>query len=358
MARTTKSLSELLDPNHGLSGREMRRVSRALTRIEIRPLLKAYARQAKRYQRDQRRDLRGLERLRKTTTKQIRGSNQRVDQAMRQHQNEARTQGAQLQATIDQTARESAARMESLQTGVLGDQIKALAAQGIAPGQSASQADLSAQASNQQARQVGMDGQWQNFAGTAAMQGNLLASMSRASSRRAGLGALNEANRAMMDRKADTRNAYGEARREVLGKMADQKALWGPTMLKNLMTLRDSERKFSNEKMALALDRARFGEDVRSNRAEEAIDRQKAQDGDSGGSGGSGGSDDSTYRDFFQAAQAIRTDGGKTPGNSIVPNRDFWQEVAQSEGLSLNPRQANAWARRYRRWLKQNGLIG
>ena len=72
MARR-KTLSDLLDPSMGLSGRDLRRVARALTRIETQPLINAYRRQASRYRRDMRRDMGGYERLRKTTNRQTKG---------------------------------------------------------------------------------------------------------------------------------------------------------------------------------------------------------------------------------------------------------------------------------------------
>jgi hypothetical protein len=75
MARHKTTWRDLLDPSRSLSGRELWRLDKAISRIETQPLINAYRRQASRYRRDMRRDLRGYERLRKTTNRRLSPSN-------------------------------------------------------------------------------------------------------------------------------------------------------------------------------------------------------------------------------------------------------------------------------------------
>ena len=356
-----KTWRDLLDPGHSLSGRELWRLDKAISRIETQPLINAYRRQASRYRRDMRRDMRGYERLRKNTTRQVRGGYKVLDRQNAAAQQATRQDGVNLQSQIAQTQQQAQADMSAQQQGIMGGQLDALAGQNIQPGQSSSQAALAQAVANAQAAQSQAGADWQSLGALSAQGANLTALNTRQADRSARASALSSINQNIMSRKAQARADYGEARREVLGKLADQKALIGPTRLKNLMDLRESERKYKNERLAImqdraqanadnALDWAKQREDARHNRAGEANDAK------GGGSSSGGSSGDTTYRDFFAAANTIRKEEvGK--GNPITPNGDFFDQVASSEGVSLNPRQRAAWSRRYRRWLRQHGLI-
>lgn len=354
-----KTLNDLLDPSYNLSGRDLRRVARALTRIETRPLINAYRRQARRYRRDMRRDMRGYERLRKTTKRSVAGAHNSFDRMLDQAGQAAQNQGLALQANVRQNSQAAQNTLNQTQSGVLGQQLDHLGAANVESG--LAEGALANQMAAQQVRQASESSDWQNLAAQVAAGNRQTIGNQRRSNIMARTEAMTGINNSIMARKGQARADYGEARREVLGKLADQKALIGPTRLKNLMDLRDAERTNMNEKAAMALDRAEYAEDVRHNKAgeaQDAADEQGRNDRDDDGSGSGGGSDDATYRDFFQAAQAIRTEDGARPGNDIRPNSDFFDQVARSEGLSLNPRQRRAWARKYRQWLRKNGLLG
>ena len=353
-----KTWRDLLDPGHSLSGRELWRLDKAISRIETQPLINAYRRQASRYRRDMRRDMRGYERLRKNTTRQVRGGYKVLDRQNAAAQQATRQDGVNLQSQIAQTQQQAQADMSAQQQGIMGGQLDALAGQNIQPGQSSSQAALAQAVANAQAAQSQAGADWQSLGALSAQGANLTALNTRQADRSARASALSSINQNIMSRKAQARADYGEARREVLGKLADQKALIGPTRLKNLMDLRESERKYSNEKLAImqdraqanadnALDWAKLNEDKRHNRAGEANDAK----GGGGSSGGSSG--DTTYRDFFAAAQTIRNGNS---GKRFTPTKEFFDDVASSEGVSLTPQQRRAWSRRYRQWLRRHGL--
>ena len=360
MARR-KTLSDLLDPSHSLSGRELWRLDKAISRIETQPLINAYRRQASRYRRDMRRDMGGYERLRKTTNRQTKGIYKGLDQQMAAAQRATRQSGQALQNQINQTSQAANAQLGQIQGSVLGQQMDILAGQNIDAGQSQSGAAIAQAMARQQVDQSGVGQDWAGLAGLTSNAAVGTVRNQRNANRSARAQALTNINTSIASRKGQARADYGEARREVLGKLADQKALIGPTRLKNLMDLRESERKYRNERLAImqdraqanadnALDRAKLNEDIRHNKAGEA------NDSSGGGSGGSSGGD-TTYRDFFAAANTIRKDAvGK--GNPITPDGDFFDQVASSEGVSLTPRQRAAWSRRYRRWLRQHGLLG
>jgi hypothetical protein len=310
--------------------------------------------------------MREYERLRKTTNRQTKGIYKGLDQQMAVAQQATRQSGQALQNQINQTSQAANAQLGQIQGSVLGQQMDTLAGLNIDPGQSQSGAAIANAMKNQQTAFMGngqgQTGMEQDWAGLAALSANAAFGTvrnQRNANRSARAQALTNINTSIASRKGQARADYGEARREVLGKLADQKALIGPTRLKNLMDLRESERKYRNERLAImqdraqanadnALDRAKLNEDIRHNKAGEAND---SSGGGSGGSGGSSG--DTTYRDFFAAAQTVR-DGNS--GKRFTPTKEFFDDVASQEGLSLTPQQRRAWSRRYRRWLRQHGL--
>jgi hypothetical protein len=280
MANKKNSKPNLLDPGSVVSGKQMWKAANAATRIELRPSLKAYGRQYKRLKRDQRRDDEGLKRLGNETAGNIRGIYNFAGGQMANSTAAAQQSGAELQQGLADAGTAEAQRMNALQSGVLGDQIQTLAAQGIAPGGSASQDALSQSLANRQVDQSNMSGNWDKLGATLAQGSENTARNMQAST--AAQGATSEAaiRTALASRRADTRTQYGEAKREATGKMADVKALFGPTRLNNIMKLRDSERGFVNERAAIlaearaaSADRklswAELEEEIRSNKAGE-----------------------------------------------------------------------------------------
>jgi hypothetical protein len=78
---------------------------------------------------------------------------------------------------------------------------------------------------------------------------------------------------------ADTRSAYGEARRDAAGKVADTRALKGATRTKYLLDLRAGERSFVNERAAVAATAQQNA--IENDQNQQKIDNDR--DGNQGG---------------------------------------------------------------------------
>jgi hypothetical protein len=344
MADPKKKTNPLLDPGQLLTGKDLGNAANQLTRIELRPGLKALARARGRYRRDQGRDLRGLANLSKRTDRQLKGLYQRGNQVMEQGVADSRANAAALSGAMANTASGTTQDQVALQSSILGNQINSLADQMIQPGYSASQNALANAAANQQQRRQDTEGAWANLASTVG-SGNIQQSQNQQRSvAQRGIEDRSSSRYMLASRMADTRNAYGEAGREAAGKMADMKALWGPTRLKNLLDLRAGERSFGNERASIiastnqanadrAFDYAKLNSEERQNAADNAAD---------GGSGGSGGGDYSLW-DQPGKLQKPEYRAAADAAKAYLKGRpvDDWQavasEVAKTEGISWSP---------------------
>ena len=214
MARR-KTLSDLLDPSMGLSGRDLRRVARALTRIETQPLINAYRRQASRYRRDMRRDMGGYERLRKTTNRQTKGIYKGLDQQMAAAQRATRQSGQALQNQINQTSQAANAQLGQIQGSVLGQQMDTLAGLNIDPGQSQSGAAIAQAMARQQVDQSGVGQDWAGLAGLTSNAAVGTVRNQRNANRSARAQALTNINTSIASRKGQARADYRSEERRV-----------------------------------------------------------------------------------------------------------------------------------------------
>jgi hypothetical protein len=348
-----KKTNPLLDPGQLLTGKDLGKASQQLTRIELRPGLKALARARGRYRRDQARDIRGLTNLGKRTDKQLKGLYNRGDRVMAQGVRGAQADSRALSGSMADTASGVSEDQVALQSSVLGNQINSLANQMIQPGYSASQNALAQTAANQQGRRADTAAAWSNLAGMVGSGNVTQAKNQQRSVAQRGIEDRSSARYMLASRMADTRAAYGEAGREAAGKMADMKALWGPTRMKNLLELRAGERSFGNERAAIIAST----NEARAKRAFEAqqnaLDRDLEREGNKGGgSGGSGGSDYDLWDnpgklqkpEYKEASLAARA---YLKGRPV----DDWQaiadEVEKAEGISWSQRERAQWIKKF-----------
>jgi hypothetical protein len=338
--------AELLDPGQVLSGKQMWRAANAAARIELRPGLKAQHRAYKRYGRDMKRDLKGLNRLSNKTSEQVRNIYNFSDSQLGQAQQATAQNAAGMVGGIDQAGQAEQARLNELQGGVLGNQIKSLAAQQIQQGGSASQDALAAAAAQQQASTSGYDEAWDKFAAMSAAGMNDQASKIRSANQFSGAESKAAIRTALASRMADTRSQYGEAKRDAAGKVADLKALFGPTRLNNIMKLREGERSFVNERAALnqtakqaALDRA-F--EASQNNLDRDLDREL--DRDDGGDKDDLRLGNAEYRQFKSAADEL---AGKKGADAVTNWRKFLDNLGQQEGVNWSPVERKKFRKRY-----------
>jgi hypothetical protein len=336
-----KKTNPLLDPGQLLTGKDLGKASQQLTRIELRPGLKALARNRGRLRRDQARDIRGLTSLGKRTDKQLKGLYKRGDRVMGQGVESAQAGAAALSGSMADTASGVKDEQVALQSSVLGNQINSLANQMIQPGYSASQNALAQTADNQQGRRADTAAAWSNLAGMVGSGNVTQAQNQRRSVAQRGIEDRSDTRYMLASRMADTRAAYGEAKRETAGKMADMKALWGPTRMKNLLDLRAGERSFANERAAIIAST----NEARAKRAFEAqqneLDRDLEREGNEGG-GGSGGSGGSDYDLWDNPAKLQKPEWKqiKDAAASVIGNKNVtdWgiiaDKIGKVEGIS------------------------
>jgi hypothetical protein len=133
--------------------------------------------------------------------------------------------------------------------------------------------------------------------------------------------------------------------------MADMKALWGPTRMKNLLELRAGERSFGNERAAIIAST----NEARAKRAFEAqqnaLDRDLEREGNKGG-GPSGGNDYDLWDnpgklqrpEYKEASLAARA---YLKGRSV----DDWQaladEVEKAKGIDWSQRERAQWIKKF-----------
>lgn len=349
-----KSVPDLLNPSANLRGKHILRIARALTRIETQPQINAYRRLAGRYGRDMNRDLRGLHRLGERTRRQIGGAYSSTDVQLAAAKRATRQRGVNTKQQVSQIGADAGQRLNEVQTSTLGNQIDTLAGQGIPAGQSASQSALAQAMASQQQSSDRSRTAWDQFTANQASTDNTLAANMLSANKMARVNAKAEASRITMSRKAQTRADYGEARRDVLGKLADAKSLKGSTMLKNLLELREGERSFLNEKAAVAAQMAQANMDNQLDWAKLTETERHNRQTEKGGSGGGSGKDGAAgWSDFLAAANLVRGKG------KVRPNSDFWEAVFKDDSLDdTGARQRLKWRNRYQKWLRNHNLLG
>lgn len=285
-----QTLATLLNPNSTAEGKDLLKLARALTKIEIKPQVNAYKRLVKELRGQQTADTLGLRNLGNQTATQIGGAYQGADAGAAGSTLQASAIGQMLNQQQAAAQGQAAAQQAQTQSGQLGGLQEAMALRG-APGGGQAQQALQTLV-NQQAARSAAEGQ--ASATAAAAQGANYAGLSNAqrqATAQQGATALSDTARLIASRIAENKLTTGQDIREAQGKKADVKALKGAKMLEVLSTLRESERDFllgkaatkqdrralkSSEQQA-ALDRAADQEDREDEQAFDAAQQEDAQ---------------------------------------------------------------------------------
>ena len=237
-------LSLLHHPEYPLKGKRLAKASNELTRIELRPAIKGYNRQAQAIERARDAAGRSLTNLGITTGNQVKGAYDALQGSSDQTYARQQALAGLLNKETADINNRAAANLQAQQTGQLGGITEALKARNVDPGGSAAQAALAQQAQAQQQQAA------QNAQATGAFanaQGGALTGMAAGmahASQMAGREAQADIASLIASRIADSNQTHNEARIEALGKAKDAKALWGATRLKNLLELRGGEREY------------------------------------------------------------------------------------------------------------------
>lgn len=232
-----------LDTNGVLTGKQMREAARALTALEVRPVVHGYRQLANQLGQQKEAEAKGLgalgERLQGGVTDVYRNI------AQSEAQNLARQQalGTQLNQRSGEIATQGQQDLTKMQEGQLGAQTDALALRG-APGGGSAQAELASAVAAQQARQSADSQAAEQFAASQGAGATQLAGMLGGAAQLQGGAANSEIARQITNRVASSNQEKDQAIATALGKLADAKATKGSTFVKNLLSLREGEQKF------------------------------------------------------------------------------------------------------------------
>lgn len=242
MAKKLKSM--LYHPNRMLKGKRLYKAANELTRVELRPAIQGYKRQGQAIERQRQSAEAGLKGLGESTGAKVAGAYGALAGAGAQAHARQQALAGILNADTSRINNEAASNLQGMQTGALGGITEALSARNVDPGGSASQAALAQQAQAQQqaaARNAEARGAFASAQGgalTGQVANEALAGQHQGAERQADIASM------IASRIAESNITHREAGLEALGKRKDAKALWGATRLKNLLSLRGSEREY------------------------------------------------------------------------------------------------------------------
>ncbi len=234
----------LYQPTTTLSGRKLKRAAKKLTKIELLPALRAYQRQAGLIEAQRAAAESGLSDLGSRTGSAVGGAYDALNASASQTNARATALAGQLNQDTTRINTEAAQNLGAQQTGQLGALTEALSARNVDPGGSASQAALAQQVQAQQQR---ASENAQARGAFASAQGGAFQGLAQGMAQSGQMqGRAAQASIADMiaQRIAESNIQHRADRSEALGKAADTKALWGPTRLKNILSLRGSEREY------------------------------------------------------------------------------------------------------------------
>lgn len=343
-------------PSQRLEGRPLRRASRALTKLEIRPQAKAYGRLARELNIQRGATNLGLQRLGDRATGITENSYQNLARSTAENVARQNAIGDMLRQRTGEINQQAESQLGGASSSALGSYLESLQGRG-APTGGAAQQELARSAQAEQDRMVASGQAASNFANSQAASYGQMASSQGAASQQRGREGVSEIQRMIASRVAENNLRAGADIREAKGKRADILALRGPTRIKNLLEMRETERDYGLGKAAVGVDKASLREEARHNRAQENIDLIDAQNDGSGGGGGGGSIFDSPA-DRKAAAQAARghmldwigEHGGNLPGNPRERSDLF--KAMKGEGV---PAEANRLIRRiYRRYKRKH----
>lgn len=235
----------LYNPLAGMAGKSLKKGVNALTRLELDPALNSYTRGMDAVERDRLRSELGLqqlgERVGGNLTKaysdfgtNVAGPTSAKMQALSQD----------LNSRTDQINNQASQNLQGMQTGQLGAITEALKARNVDPGGSASQAALAQQAASQQ-QTASQNAQAQaNFAANQSNINSSLASGLAAATQKQGVEAQSDLASLIASRIAESNASHREDYLDLLGKKSDTESLYGPTRLKNLLSLRQEQQQF------------------------------------------------------------------------------------------------------------------
>jgi hypothetical protein len=355
-----QDMQMLLDPTSMLSGRALGRLANATTRIELLPAIRAKRGQITASNKAQARDVQALTGM----GDRLRGELGTISDKLGAYgrENLAAQQGitANTQARLTANADAATDRLNQLQSGILGKQISALAAQKIQPGASAGDEAMAGQANLQQTQNAGAIDTWQGLATNAAAAAERGVVGLNAANQTEAANQQSAVARNIASRIADTQAAGAEERRGLRTELGTIKATRGATKLKNLMALRREQQTFGNE-------RAQTLAALQQNKAKNAIDWYEAQTGrlgqqadamddradnareDAGGGGGRDklSLDKEEWKVGKAAAEQYRS------GDKIVRWNRFMDELESQPGVSFTAVERKKFLKKYRKWLSK-----
>jgi hypothetical protein len=348
-----KNKPSLYNPNSILTDEALRRAARAYAKLEYRPQIDAYRDALKANNKAQRRDLRGLSRLGRRTENKSNRASLATAQLLKNGLVNTRDLGNRMREMTAENQGAADSRMEGLQSSVLGKQLASQQTTGLGPGLAESAAADSMVAD--QSRMSGLAGA---FAQGTNVQATGMEDMARnrLQSHEIGRRERRDAIRnAVLARSLDTRAEYGAEGRKIRGELKTAKSLRGALFMQKLMELRDSERRYGNEKRALNID-------AKANNQDYKLGLKNSKDG------GGDGPDDweegsprdlarmgpTEWKEWLAAVNQERLEGDPT----IAPGslQRFIGGALKDADLDLSGRERRQFTRRYRNWYNKQDI--
>lgn len=349
----------LYDPGATVSGRPLKSVARAMTRLELQPGINAQKAALAASRSSQAYDNRALTNMGQRLDAKMGGLVTNVKAYGQDANTRASGLSADLQSNLAATNQRATDNLNTLQGSVLGDRVSNLTSQDIGPG--ANTKALAGLMAQQQAGATQQGSSWSNL-------GSVLGAMNQAStsamSDAAVYGAQNEqANvaRNIESRIADRSQMGAEERAKAQAELATLRGLWGSTMLKNTMDLRREQQDFQAKKAEIAAmlrnqkaenarkwfdsvtDRRRQQQDARDDAADNRNDARE--------SGGGGGSDRRMNNQEWKTWKAaLQTEIERNPGERITDWNVVLDNIGTAEGVNWTPRERRQFKRRAKKW--------
>lgn len=343
------------DPTAPLSGKILKRVSNALTKLELQPGINAQKAAIEASRRGQEYDTSALDRMGGRLDTQMSGLASRMGDYRNEAVSRAEAARDRMNEGLASTARESTDRLNTLQGQVLGNQISTLSAAGIQPGQSATDQAMGQIAQGQQDALSRQRESWQGLASVMGEQGVTTAGAMGDAAQYGVESDRGAIQRNIASRVADRRQMGAEERSKARSELATLRGLRGSTRLKNLLELRREQQDYGARMSEIEAQRQQWNKENKLN----WFKARDAANDDNGGGGGDGRGPNDTPRKMtggeWQDWKSVgREIVESNPGKKITNWSAFLDAVASTEGVSWGPRERAQYKRRFQKWYNQN----
>lgn len=272
--RKKKGLGPLYNPSAMLGGRKLKGAAKKLTKLEIGPQARSYERLAQQLAQQGQQVGTGLQALGDRTSGVVQNTYKNLATSVAENLARQKAIGETLQSRLAGVGSQAGQELGTQQGAALGSYIQGLGLKG-APGGGAAQQALAERAQAEQARQQQAAAAANQYGAMSAGAYNAYAAGQGAAQQQRGGESVAAIQRDIANRIAQGNLTTSQNVQEALGKATDIRALKGPTMLKNLLALREGERTFGLNQQAANLNAAKFQASLAQNAVENKRSKER-----------------------------------------------------------------------------------